>query len=76
MHNVTHAPSRHRASRGCISVGKYPRNIVADGIHVDYGMISIARRLLKEKLYLVLVMQWRQFEAAVQHVAELQFHAA
>lgn len=28
-------------------------SIVADGIHVDYGMISIARKLLKERLYLV-----------------------
>ena len=45
-------------------------SIVADGIHVDYGMISIARRLLKEKLYLVSDAVEASSEAAVQHVRQ------
>ena len=45
-------------------------SIVADGIHVDYGMISIAKKLLKERLYLVSDAVESSSEAAVQHVRQ------
>lgn len=45
-------------------------SIVADGIHVDYGMVSIAKKLFKERLYLVSDAVEVSSETAVQHVRQ------
>jgi N-acetylglucosamine-6-phosphate deacetylase len=45
-------------------------SIVADGIHVDYGMVSIAKKLMKERLYLVSDAVEESNEAAVHHVRQ------
>jgi N-acetylglucosamine-6-phosphate deacetylase len=43
-------------------------SVIADGIHVDYNMISIAKRLLKERLYLVSDAVEESDTGAVQHI--------
>jgi N-acetylglucosamine-6-phosphate deacetylase len=45
-------------------------SIVADGIHVDFGMVSIAKKLMKERLYLVSDAVEESNEAAVHHVRQ------
>jgi N-acetylglucosamine-6-phosphate deacetylase len=43
-------------------------SIVADGIHVDYSMITIAKRIMKERLFLVSDAVEESSQKAVQHV--------
>jgi N-acetylglucosamine-6-phosphate deacetylase len=45
-------------------------SIVADGIHVDFGMVSITKKLMKERLYLVSDAVEESTEAAVHHVRQ------
>jgi len=43
-------------------------SIIADGIHVDYNAISIAKKLMKERLYLVSDAVEECNSGAVQHI--------
>jgi N-acetylglucosamine-6-phosphate deacetylase len=43
-------------------------SIIADGIHVDYNTISIAKKLMKERLYLVSDAVEESNSGAVQHI--------
>ena len=45
-------------------------SIVADGIHVDYAMLSIAKRIMNERLYLVSDAVEESTEAAVHHIRQ------
>ena len=43
-------------------------SIIADGIHVDYNTISIAKKIMKERLYLVSDAVEESNEPACQHI--------
>lgn len=43
-------------------------SIIADGIHVDYNAISIAKKIMKDRLYLVSDAVEESNEPAVQHI--------
>jgi N-acetylglucosamine-6-phosphate deacetylase len=45
-------------------------SIVADGIHVDYNTISIAKKVMKERLYLISDAVEASFQSACHHVRQ------
>lgn len=45
-------------------------SIIADGIHVDYSMVSIAKKLIKERLYLVSDAVEENLNGAYRHVKQ------
>jgi len=45
-------------------------SIIADGIHVDYNVVSIAKRLLKNRLYLVSDAVEESLQGAYLHVRQ------
>ena len=45
-------------------------SIIADGIHVDYNMISIAKKIMKERLYLISDAVEENLNGAYMHVKQ------
>jgi N-acetylglucosamine-6-phosphate deacetylase len=45
-------------------------SIIADGIHVDYNMVSIAKKLMNERLFLVTDAVEENMNGAYQHVRQ------
>jgi len=45
-------------------------SIIADGIHVDYTMLAIAKKIMKERLFLVSDAVEENYTGAYQHVRQ------
>lgn len=78
VHTVTHlfnamSPVHHRdpgLPGAAFLSDKVFASIIADGIHVDYNMISITKKIMKERLYLVSDAVEENTEGAYKHIRQ------
>lgn len=67
------SPLHHRdpgLTGATFQTGNIMASIVADGIHVDFNIISIAKKLLKERLYLISDAVEENRQGAYQHIKQ------